>query len=269
MNTRAKNKTAHPGYADKPKTRRTRAEVEEDRKTKAEAKASREEAKQNGIIRMAEFEAADLAEEDLVDATPRPLFTPRQRSKRHNQAYSGLTPIQATSDIDTSDFDGALFNPAKSDISAENPTDEDSDSVVESDAAASPPKKLKSHNTRKATPVTTEATARRKKKQVDESEPEVEAMASHSQNEEPRRVPKVKKQAKKAAVREEINKVAQKIRESKYGDMVDTMSQGRKDAGSTSQTVVEKEAAISSIIAPHGFEKINSDQVSKRDKKET
>ena len=193
MNTRAKNKTAHPGYADKPKTCQTQAEVEEDHKTKAEAKVSCEEAKQNGIICMAEFEAADLAEEDLVDATPCPLFTPRQRSKRHNQAYSSLTPIQATSDIDTSDFDGALFKPAKSDISAENPTNKDSDLVVESDTAASPPKKLKSHNTHKATPVTTEATARRKKKQVNKSEPEVEAMASHSQNEELRRVPKVKK----------------------------------------------------------------------------
>ena len=86
MNTRAKNKTAHPGYADKPKTHQTQAEVEGDCKTKAEAKTFHEEAKQNGIICMAEFKAADLAEEDLVNATPRPLFTPRQRSKHHNQA---------------------------------------------------------------------------------------------------------------------------------------------------------------------------------------
>jgi hypothetical protein len=56
-----------------------------------------------------------------------------------------------------------------------------------------------------------------------------------------------------------------KIREDKYGNMVDVMSQGVKDTWS-SQRRLKQEAATSSDIMPLGFEEItptNSDQESK------
>jgi hypothetical protein len=158
MNTQAKNKTAHSGFPDKAKTHQSSVEVQQEHTAKAQAKAAHEKAKQNSIQCMAEFKLAALVE-DLVDATPCPLFTPKQMSQSQNQAYSGLTPIPATSNVETSDFDRALFEPAKSESSAEN----DTKSAAESDPPAPPPKKLKSHSTCKATAATTKATKRRKK----------------------------------------------------------------------------------------------------------
>jgi hypothetical protein len=71
METRASNKTAHPGYVDKViPTRRSGVEVQKTRTAKAQAKAAREEAKKNSINRTAEFELADIAKENLADATP-------------------------------------------------------------------------------------------------------------------------------------------------------------------------------------------------------
>ncbi|KAF8264143.1 hypothetical protein EI94DRAFT_1703489 [Lactarius quietus] len=222
MNTRVKNKTAHPGCADKLKTHQTAAQVAEECMAKAQAKSSHEEAKQNSIKHMAEFEVADLAEEDLVDATLHPLFTPKKRPQCWNPAYSGLTSITVMSEVDTSNFDGALFKPAKS----ATPTKNDSS---ESDAPAPTSKKLKSCSN--ATSATTGATTRRTK-HVDKSEDET--MASHNidQDTEPCRVPKAKKQAKKTMVRDEINMATKTIKEHSYGNMVDVMSQGPKDAGS-------------------------------------
>jgi hypothetical protein len=203
---------------------------------------------------MAEFELAAIAE-DLVDTTPCPLFTPKHRSQSRNQAYSGLTPIPATSNVETSDFKKALFEQAKSEVSTEN----DSESAVESDAPAPPPKKLKSHSSCKFTVAATKAMMRRNKEVY---QPEVEAVASRDT--ELHRVPKVKK----TRVRDEINKATKKIRESKYGNMVDAMSQGAKDKWS-SQRGLEKEAATSGDIAPLGFKitATNSDQVSKCSKR--
>ena len=89
IGTRASNKTAHPGNADKSHGRRSSAEVQKERTAKAQAKAAREEAKQNSINRTAEFELADIAEEGLADATPRPPFTPKQWPPPRNQTYSG------------------------------------------------------------------------------------------------------------------------------------------------------------------------------------
>ena len=68
--TQACNKTAHPGLADRAKTRRTRAEAEELHKNKAQAKAAREEARQESIRRTAAFEVQDKADEDFANATP-------------------------------------------------------------------------------------------------------------------------------------------------------------------------------------------------------
>ncbi|KAN0131106.1 hypothetical protein V8E53_011107 [Lactarius tabidus] len=242
MNTRVKNKTAHPGFPDKAKTCQSSAEVQQECMAKAQAKAAREKAKQNSVQRTAKFKLAALVEDSM--------------SQSWNQAYSSLTPIPATSNVETSDFNRALFEPAKSESLAEN----DTESAAESDPPAPLPKKLKSHSTRKATAATTKATKRRKKP-VDESEDE--AMASR--NAEPCRVPN----AKKTRVRDEIDVAAKKIREDKYGNMVDAMSQGAKDTWS-SQRRLKKEAATSSDIVPLSFEEItatNSYQESKHSKR--
>ena len=53
IETRAKNKTAHPGKVDKPSQapRRTKAEVQADKEAKAQAKEAAAEARQQSINR--------------------------------------------------------------------------------------------------------------------------------------------------------------------------------------------------------------------------
>jgi hypothetical protein len=128
VQTRSSNKTAHPGNVDKSTLRRSTAEVNEERKARARAKAAREEARQQSINRAAEFERADMADEILVDATPRPLFTPK---RPRNQDLSDVTPLPETSDVDMSG------NFAKSSSDSE-PSDTEDDLNVESDASAPP-----------------------------------------------------------------------------------------------------------------------------------
>jgi hypothetical protein len=71
--TRASNKLAHPGEPVTPKPCQTKDEVEAQCIAKAQAKADCKEAKKWSIIHAAEFEHADRADEDFVDATPHPL----------------------------------------------------------------------------------------------------------------------------------------------------------------------------------------------------
>jgi hypothetical protein len=77
IETRASNKTAYPGNVVKNTTHQSASEVREECEAKAQAKAAHEEARQQSTHHAAEFECADIANEDLVDATPRPLFTPK------------------------------------------------------------------------------------------------------------------------------------------------------------------------------------------------
>jgi hypothetical protein len=83
METQATNKTAHPGDVVKATTKqcRTTAEVEEERRAKAQAKLDLEVAKQLHIICAAEFEHADMANADRLDATPHPVFIPKPRKQ--------------------------------------------------------------------------------------------------------------------------------------------------------------------------------------------
>src|SRR5271169_4673553 len=78
IETRTQNKTAHPGAVCKPAVpRRTPAEVQQERNAKAKAKKDLEEMKRQSIVRTAEFEATEIANEDTVDITPHPPFTPK------------------------------------------------------------------------------------------------------------------------------------------------------------------------------------------------
>ena len=252
--TRARNKTAHPGLADRAKMRRTRAEAEELHKNKAQAKAAREEARQESIRRTAAFEVQDKADEDFANATPRPLFTPKQVPQPQNQAYPGLSPLPATSDAEQSDIDRPMFVPINEDSAGEDdPTERDAtaddpvessrteddetseqDELIEENVPSPPPSRLKSQRTGKAAAVTTKATARRQK-QIFDLESDVEMMPPPPKTQSRRKT-------KKGMLRADINMAAMKIREDK--DRV--MLQGGKDV----EGGLEREADIVSFDSP-------------------
>jgi hypothetical protein len=101
--TRASNTWAHPGKPITPKPRRSKDEVKAERAAKAQAKVDREEAKTWSIIHAAEFEHADRADEDFVNATPRPPFTPKPWPPLHNKNKANLTPVAEISDVEMPD----------------------------------------------------------------------------------------------------------------------------------------------------------------------
>jgi len=147
IGTRASNKLAHPGQVTKTGVpRRTSAEVQHEREAKAKAKADREKAKKQGIIRAAEFEHADMANEDIVNATPRPPFTPKPWPPPRNKKK--LVPVAESNEVDEPDFDNTSLSPAPSDSSV---TESESESVTESesDDPTPPTKKQKIQATQK------------------------------------------------------------------------------------------------------------------------
>jgi hypothetical protein len=83
---------------------------------KAKVKQDCEVAEKQSIGRAAQFEAADLIQENDVDATPRPMFTPRLR-KQFPAESSDVEMAEG------SDFDGADFKPPTADGSV---TEDDS-----------------------------------------------------------------------------------------------------------------------------------------------
>src|ERR1700679_4240611 len=133
MATRERNKTTHPGKVTKTSQRRTKAEVQQEKDAKTQAKKVLAEARQQSINRTAEFERADIANEDMVAATPRPMFTPKPRPLSRNQKNSPLTSFAGTSDIEVSDnLDETPFMPGSVDAD---------DSAVENNIPPPPPKK--------------------------------------------------------------------------------------------------------------------------------
>ncbi|KAH9026130.1 hypothetical protein EDB85DRAFT_1893546 [Lactarius pseudohatsudake] len=228
--------------------RRTTAQVQEGKMAKAKAKEAHKVAKQQGINRAAQFEHACLANEDLVDATPRPLFTPK---RRHNQIQSDLTPISKTSDSD-SHSDSNNNGDSDNDRDSDNDSDPDSDSessdnneksafkplasepsdmgdnstqAVESDVLPPPGKKLKgAHKKAVVTRAAMKATSRKNKRA---NKLIAESAGSDA---EPPQEPKPKKI--KVRIQDEINVAAKKMEDqaedksqgNKYADMVKLMS---------------------------------------------
>jgi hypothetical protein len=110
--TRASNKLAHPGELLAPKLRRTKGEVEAEHAAKAQAKVDHEEAKKQSIICAAEFEHADRANKDFVNATPHPPFTPKPWPPIRNKKKANPIPVAETTDVKMSDdVDNASFIP--------------------------------------------------------------------------------------------------------------------------------------------------------------
>ena len=114
METHTGNKKMHPGNVIKPAQHHTTAEVQEEHRAKAQAQAAHAEAKQQSINHTAEFGHADMANEDTVDATPCPPFTPKQWPPVHNRKKSTLVPIEETSDVGMLDDDLFDFGSKKS-----------------------------------------------------------------------------------------------------------------------------------------------------------
>jgi hypothetical protein len=226
IKTRAKNKETHPGLPDLTSApRRTSAEVQQERSSKAKAKAAQEAAKQHNIQRAAEFEHADMANEDIIDATPRPSFTPKAwpPPRTRNRKRNNLTPVVESDNNFSNDTEGSF----KRTCSERSVTEE---SAAESDPQP-PAKKSKVQMTGKAIrKVDYVAPTEKRGKAALCAEEIVPALdrdgeAVPASEEE---TPKPKKA--RAKVRDEINVATKKIREDQIqknqgGDMAKRSSQ--------------------------------------------
>lgn len=154
VTTRSKNAAQHPGQVDRAPPRRAKGAAAAEKAAKKAAKAvekdEAETAKKAGVSRVATFEAKDRMDEDLLDATPRPVFTPApkrlQRTQSTTSIHSGLTPEVKTDP--TSDVEGGIDNDAtfRAVVESDSATESDSvvdDSVTEDDTPAPPSKKQK------------------------------------------------------------------------------------------------------------------------------
>jgi len=222
IETRAGNKSAHPGHVVKPRTCRTAAEVQAERDAKTQAKEDRELARKQSIGRAAQFETEDLIQENDFDVTPRPAFTPKLRP------LPQINPFPAeSSDIkmaEGSDFDGADFKPPTADGSVMV-----DDSAVESDpeppvkkAKASSAVKGKAKVTKKAVGKVVSKKGNAESSDVEIVEPKVE----------PSKEPKPK--LKKKLFQDEINVAAKEFEEAqgkKFGVMMKSMQGGEEPEG--------------------------------------
>ncbi|KAI9452138.1 hypothetical protein BJY52DRAFT_1190540 [Lactarius psammicola] len=115
IETQASNKTAHPGNAVKAPKCQSKAKVQHEHKAKAEAKAARSEARQQSINHAAEFELADMANEDLIQSDVSPITEKSDAHKSDsesskspfppppapNQSSDGGDDLTAESDVPT------------------------------------------------------------------------------------------------------------------------------------------------------------------------
>jgi hypothetical protein len=130
--TRASNASKHPGLASKPAPRRTSAEVKAAAKAKEAAKVAKKHAQEARVKRVAEFESNARNNEDLIDATPRPNFTPRGS---HPDLDTGLG---------TSEDDGS--NPDKHTSIPPDESGDESDNYIQSAEVMPIPKGKKKAN---------------------------------------------------------------------------------------------------------------------------
>jgi hypothetical protein len=198
IKTRPSNKGTHPGNVTKGTSRRTPAEMKLMREEKAKAKASREKAKQQGITRTAQFEHSDKLDEELGEATPRPLLASGLPRAPRNRKQTKPVSITSSSDVEKGN-----------DSEASAPTEDvatESDSTAESDQ---PPPKKQTKATVKPTvkigkPGTVKTAAKRKKLEVDTD-------ANETTSSDKETTPQPKKV--KVKMRDEINLASKEIGE--------------------------------------------------------
>ena len=214
IGTRASNKLAHPGNVIKPSVpRRTSTEVQQEREAKAKAKADREAAKQQSIVRTAEFELADMVNEDTVDATPRPPFTSKPWPPTRNKKNRKLVPIAESSEVKIGDDDSEFDETPLPSLAPEESVTENELSTESDDPAPL----VKKQKIQVAKTAGASAKVAEKERKVDR-----ENVVAASDEEE---TPKPKKV--KAKVRDAIDFAAKKmgieVKGDKYGDMVKSM----------------------------------------------
>lgn len=250
IKTRAKNKTTHPGEVVtkslQAAPRRTKAQVQQEKDAKAQAKADLAEARQQSIIRAAEFERAEIANEDMVDATPRPAYTPKPRLLSRNPKNSPLTEIDISDDLD--ETSGTPFMPSSESLADAD----DSDSAVDNDSTPLPAEKKKT--TRKAATAAKVDTKKLgkttdRKRRVDNVEGDDRLDSDEEQPQEP------KPKRAKMKMRDEINVAATKILENEKGDkyakMVNSIGSSGKPVAKvpshSSDRPLKREGAIANI----------------------
>ena len=128
--TRASNASKRPGLAVKPTPRRTSAEVKVEAKAKAATKAAKKQAKQDQIERVAWFETEAMANEDLMDATPRPNFAPKYCTRVESEDLKS-----EDLEVDGPNADGCTYVPGEAD------PDESDDSARSVEATPVPARK--------------------------------------------------------------------------------------------------------------------------------
>jgi hypothetical protein len=196
-----------------------------ERDAKVKAKASREKARKESIVRTAEFEHSDRLEEDVGEATPRPPFTPKPRPLSRYQKQANPHSVIGSSDVEM--VDDSDITSLTEDLVTEY------DSAAENDPLKNPPKKQKANATKKPIvkiggPVTGKTAEKRKRVERDAEE----TIASGEEE-----TPKPKKV--KVKMRDEINLATKEIVETEakgnlYSDMVKSKSttQVGRQAGS-------------------------------------
>jgi len=216
IRTRSKNKNAHPGAIVRGPPRRSSAEVQLERAAKTQAKAAQEAEKRQNIQRAAAFELTDMANEDIVDITPRPASFAPKLWPPHNHKKADLAPIAEVGD-DPNDSSHPL-----SSMSANSPpcfeesvTEEEPTSGSDSQHPI-PAKKLKARTPRKATTKVGRAPPVREKLKaalpVEEVAQALDEETALISDEEPPQRPKPKNpKVKPVKVRDSINLAAKKI----------------------------------------------------------
>ena len=218
METWAGNKQAHSGITIKGKMHRTTAEVQQECKVKAQAKATKEAKWKRFIKCTAEFEHDEMANEDIVDATPHPPFTQMQQQASQNHRNS-LSPVTEMSNVDTHDQIDMLLFVGQADCSDMSVIEED---IADKSDAPPPvqkrPTKAKTKTTGKAAGEHVHAVAASKRKTEAEN---IEEVVLDSEGEAPQE-PKPKKM--KVKVQDKINTVVKGIEENEiqktYGNML-------------------------------------------------
>jgi hypothetical protein len=204
--------------------------VQQEREEKARAKAAQKEAKKQNIQRAAEFECADLVNEDIANATPRPAFTP----KPWPPPKTVLTPVAEAADVDFGDggdTEAVDSDEAYTDLT-ELPASElsaEEGPAIESDPPP-PAKKPKIQPTGqvKVNPAHTNA---RKGKKADQHAQDILIVSNGEvmpdSDEEPPQEPKPKKT--KVKLRDQINVAAKKIEQKNDGDTAKSTSSQQEE----------------------------------------
>jgi len=133
LTTRAQNASAHPGLKVQgtKRHRRTKAEIEADKKRAEEQKLAKETKKKESLEKVAAIEER-LANEDN-DVTPRPMQKSRQLRRTSTHAIFPL--------YDDDNSEPVTEGPAQSDVTYEHyDSDHDGDTDIEDEPASKRPK---------------------------------------------------------------------------------------------------------------------------------